>query len=97
MFWKHLESLIYVTLIFETKQHALFSKLKKKKKWKTVKFEFQIFILTPRLIFFAPGQNFLNDMIMNGVKENIPRLWTKFTLKKKPLLNSKEFSKFNVD
>ena len=35
----HLEYLIYVTLIFETKQHALFSK-KKKKKWKTVKFEF---------------------------------------------------------
>ena len=26
----HLEYLIYVTLIFETKQHALFSKLRKK-------------------------------------------------------------------
>ena len=41
MFWTHLEYLIYVTLIFETKQHALFSKLKKKKEIrKTVKFEF---------------------------------------------------------
>ena len=43
MFWTHLEYLIYVTLIFETKQHALFSKEKKKekeRKRKTVKFEF---------------------------------------------------------
>ena len=37
MFWTHLEYLIYVTLIFETKQHALFSKSKKKKKKKKKK------------------------------------------------------------
>ena len=46
MFWTHFEYLIYVTLIFETKQHALFykgqklRKIIKKKKLLNLNFKF---------------------------------------------------------
>ena len=55
MFWTHLEYLIYVTLIFETKQHALFSKSKKKEKEKPLNLNFN-FLYKPH------GQSFLHTV-----------------------------------
>ena len=54
MFWTHLEYLKYVTLIFETKQHALFSK-KKKKNENPLKLNFK-FLYKPH------GQSFLHTV-----------------------------------
>ena len=47
---------------------------KKKEKEKPLNLNFKFLYKPHGQSFFAHGQNFLNDMIMNGVKENIPRL-----------------------
>ena len=55
MFWTHLEYLIYVTLIFETKQHACFLNKKKRKKEKPLNLNFK-FLYKPH------GQSFLHTV-----------------------------------
>ena len=93
MFWTHLEYLIYVTLIFETKQHALFSK-KKKKMEKPLNLNFK-FYTNHTVNLFAHGQNFLNDRNNEWCEGKHPPTMNKVYTKEKPLrlLNSKEFSK----
>ena len=90
MFWTYLDYWIYVTIIL--KQNNMFSFLNKKF-WKTVKFEFQIFILTTRSKFFSHGQNFLNDMNNKWCKgKHFPTIIKVSTREKSlRLLNSEEF------
>ena len=56
MFWTYLDC--YVTIILKQNMFCFLNK----KNWKTVKFEFEIFILTTQSISFSHDQNFLNDM-----------------------------------
>ena len=93
MFWMYLDYWIYVTIIL--KQNNMFCFLNKKI-WKTVKFEFQIFILTTRSILFSHGQNILKDMDNKWCEgKHFPTINKVYT-KEKPLrlLNSEGFSKF---
>ena len=82
-----------ITLIL--KQNNMFCFLNQKI-WKNVKFEFQIFVLTTQSIFFAHGQNFLNDMNNKWCEGKHSPTINKVYTNEKPLrlLNSEEFSKF---